>query len=211
MDPKVREVLSRTPVPKNLQALYLRPLRRQPTHYLPVCDLQLRSFSLSNLDFFCDFAMRAAYYFGLPARGPVPLPRITQRWTVPKANFIFKKAQENFERVTVRRLIQIQDGDPEVVQMWLGYLAKRSYHGVGMKANIFEFEALGVGKRMDELAGETDRDMEEDWGNFGMRMNIATAEKVEEILGSEAFSEPGKDMEGMFRQPIEVQRKKKKA
>jgi hypothetical protein len=138
----------------------------------------------------------------------VPLPRITQRWTVPKANFIFKKAQENFERVTVRRLIQIQDGHPEVVQMWLGYLAKRAYHGIGMKANIFEFEALGVGKRMDKLAGETDKSMEEEWGNFGMRMNIATAEKVEEILGSEAFSEPRRDMEALFRSPIEVKRKK---
>jgi hypothetical protein len=127
---------------------------------------------------------------------------------VPKANFIFKKSQENFERVTYRRLIQIQDGNSEVVQMWLGYLAKRSYHGVGLKANIFEFEALGVGKRMDELAGETDRDMEEDWGNFGMRMNVATAEKVEEILGSEAFSTPRREMEGRWREPVEVKRKK---
>ncbi|RDA83157.1 hypothetical protein CP533_5772, partial [Ophiocordyceps camponoti-saundersi (nom. inval.)] len=74
--------------------------------------------------------MRAAYYLGLPAFGPIPLPRITERWTVPSSHFIFKKAQENFERVTLRRLIQIKDGNAEVVQLWLAYLRKRQYYGV---------------------------------------------------------------------------------
>ena len=90
-----------------------------------------------------DFALRAAYYLGLPASGPVPLPRRTERWTVIRSNFVHKKSQENFERITMRRLIQIQDGHPDVVQIWLAYLRKHAYHGVGMKANVWEFEELG--------------------------------------------------------------------
>lgn len=103
----------------------------------------MRSYSVRNLEFFADFALRAAYYLGLPAYGPIPLPRIVERWTVPRANFIFKKSQENFERKTLRRLIQIKDGHPETVQIWLAFLRKHAYYGIGMKANVWEFNKLG--------------------------------------------------------------------
>lgn len=130
-------------LPRSVQAVYLKPLRRTAQHGVPSCDLQLRSYNIRNVDFFSDFALRAAYYLKLPARGPVPLPRITERWTVPRSNFVHKKSQENFERVTLRRLIQIQDGDPEVVEIWLAFLRKHAYYGVGMKANMYEHEKLG--------------------------------------------------------------------
>ena len=87
--------------------------------------------------------VRAAYYLGLPAFGPTPLPKITERWTVPRDHFIFKKSQENFERITRRRLIQIRDGHPETVQIWLAFLQKHAYFGIGMKANVWEFTDIG--------------------------------------------------------------------
>jgi ribosomal protein S10 len=131
-------------LPRSVQALYLTPLRREVEYGVPSADLQLRSYSKRGLELYCDFALRAAYYLGLPAFGPVPLPRITERWTVPKSSFIFKKSQENFERITMRRLIQIRDGNPETVQIWLAFLQKHAYPGVGMKANMWEFEKLGM-------------------------------------------------------------------
>jgi ribosomal protein S10 len=103
----------------------------------------MRSYSVRNLEFFADFALRAAYYLGLAASGPIPLPRIVERWTVPRGNFIHKKSQENFERRTVRRLIQIKDGNPETVEVWLAFLRKHAYYGIGMKANVYEFTKLG--------------------------------------------------------------------
>ncbi|KAI9692019.1 MAG: mitochondrial 37S ribosomal protein rsm10 [Bogoriella megaspora] len=157
-------------LPRNVQAIYLRPLRRTPTHGLPVCDLQLRSFSTRQLTLAADFALRAAYYLNLPAKGPVPLPRITERWTVPKSNFVHKKSQENFERVTLRRLIQIQDADPEGVQAWLGFLMKYCVSGVGMKANVWECE--GVGERrglagLENMAKEVGELFGDRWRLFG--------------------------------------------
>lgn len=131
-------------MPRSLEMLYLEPLRRTAQYGVPTCDLQLRSFSVPNLEFFCDFALRAAYYLNLPAYGPIPLPRLTKRWTVPRSTFIFKKSQENFERITLRRLIQIRDGNPESVQIWLAFLQKHAYYGVGMKANVWEFSGLGT-------------------------------------------------------------------
>ncbi|KAK5166175.1 mitochondrial 37S ribosomal protein rsm10 [Saxophila tyrrhenica] len=150
-------------LPRAVQATYLAPLRRQPTHSgTPTCDLQLRSYSVRNLEVFTDFALRAAYYLNLPASGPVPLPRITERWTVPRSVFVHKKSQENFERITARRLIQIQDGHPEVVSIWLAFLKKYQYYGVGMKANVWEHSGLEVaedmeaeGKRLEARLGDT--------------------------------------------------------
>lgn len=130
-------------LPRNVQAYYLQPLRRVAEYGVPSCDLQLRSYSLRPLESFCDFALRAAYYLGLPAYGPVPLPKIIERWTVPKSTFIYKKAQENFERITRRRLIQIRDGHPETVQIWLAFLQKHQQAAVGMKANMWEFSSIG--------------------------------------------------------------------
>lgn len=138
-DPKPPQVR----IPRSVQAIYLRPLRREAQYGVPCCDLQLRSYSVRGLEFFADFALRAAYYLHLPAYGPVPLPRMIQRWTVPKSHFIYKKSQENFERITLRRLIQIKDGHPESVELWLAFLRKHQHHGVGMKANVWEYEKIG--------------------------------------------------------------------
>lgn len=129
--------------PRAVQALYLKPLRRISKDGVPSCDLQLRSFSARNVEFFSDWALRVAYYLNLPAYGPVPLPNITEKWTVPKSHFIFKKSQENFQRITYRRLIQLKDGHPDNVKLWLAYLRKHQYHGVAMKANVWEWSSLG--------------------------------------------------------------------
>ncbi|KAJ4175109.1 mitochondrial 37S ribosomal protein rsm10 [Fusarium falciforme] len=187
------KVENQTPVepryPRALEALHLKPLKREAEHGIPSCDLQLRSYSVQPLEFFSDFALRAAYYLGLPAYGPVPLPRITERWTVPRSNFIFKKSQENFERKTLRRLIQIRDGNPETVQIWLAYLRKHQYYGVGMKANVWEFSELGVGKKMDALPEADQGQIEAKWAHLGQTKTIGTVEKVEELLSRRRFRE----------------------
>ncbi|KAF2866611.1 30S ribosomal protein-like protein S10 [Massariosphaeria phaeospora] len=191
LDADSKKALEALRAPLNVRASYLRPLRRAAEHGVPVCDLQLRTYSIRNLLLFADLAVRAAYYMGLAARGPVPLPRITERWTVPRANFIFKKSQENFERITMRRLIQIQDGHPDVVKAWLAFLLKHQYHGVGMKANIWEYEsldsALNVGKEFKE-------------GEYRGRREGPMLEKVGQILKGRGFKEAMKGYES----PVEL-------
>ncbi|KAH7632317.1 ribosomal protein S10 domain-containing protein [Sordaria sp. MPI-SDFR-AT-0083] len=172
-------------MPRSLEALYLQPLRREAEYGVPSCDLQLRSYSIRNLEFFCDFALRAAYYLGLPAFGPVPLPRMIERWTVPKSHFIFKKSQENFERVTLRRLIQIKDGHPETVQLWLAFLQKHAYYGIGMKANVWEFSKLGVSKAMDESKGEVEKLLETRWEHLSHVSDLKGVGNFEDFLAKE--------------------------
>ncbi|KAF6794250.1 hypothetical protein CSOJ01_13729 [Colletotrichum sojae] len=198
-------------LPRNVQALYLQPLRREAPWGIPSCDLQLRSFSLRNLEFFADFALRAAYYLKLPAFGPVPLPRITERWTVPRSSFIFKKSQENFERITLRRLIQIRDGNPETVQLWLAFLQKHAYYGIGMKANVWEFGRLGLSKSMDAAPEDVAKAAESKWEHLGQHRHLDTVENVEAFLARARFNtDSGKREEGK-RRFLESQYKREQA
>ncbi|CZT46417.1 related to ribosomal protein S10 [Rhynchosporium secalis] len=180
------ETIENLRLPRAVQAAYLRPLRRTPIYGVPTCDLQLRSYSVRNLEFFSDFALRAAYYCGLPAHGPVPLPRIVERWTVPRANFVHKKSQENFERKTVRRLIQIRDGEAQAQELWLAFLRKYAFYGVGMKANVWEFAGVQVGKDMDAQVEKMRDELEETLGDFAFKRNGETGKKVIDVLNREA-------------------------
>ncbi|TEA10605.1 37S ribosomal protein S10 [Colletotrichum sidae] len=139
------------------------------------------------MEFFADFALRAAYYLSLPAFGPVPLPRITERWTVPRSSFIFKKSQENFERITLRRLIQIRDGNPETVQLWLAFLQKHAYYGIGMKANVWDFGKLGMGESMDVIDTNVSKAMASKWDHLDQHRSLDTVAKVEEFLSRAKF------------------------
>ncbi|PYH40207.1 mitochondrial 37S ribosomal protein uS10m [Aspergillus saccharolyticus JOP 1030-1] len=172
-------------LPRSVQAVYLRPLRRKAEYGLPVCDLQLRSYNVRNVEFFADFAVRAAYYLGLPVSGPVPLPRIVERWTVPRSNFVHKKSQENFERITLRRLIQIKDGNPQTVQAWLAFLRKYAFHGVGMKANMWEYESLDVPKNLDRAGLETEKSLEGLLSQFGQRQDTRINDSLADLLNKD--------------------------
>ncbi|KAF1346660.1 ribosomal protein S10 domain-containing protein [Delphinella strobiligena] len=185
--PDIQRELSALRLPRSVQLNYLKPLKRTPTHGVPAADLQLRSYSVRNLEFFADFALRTAYYLNLPAKGPVPLPRITEQWTVPRSNFVHKKSQENFERITLRRLIQIQDGHPEVVQIWLGFLQKYAYYGVGMKANVWEYSSLDVGKEMDAQADQIKAKVDERFSLFGTRKNLSGEKDIDTLMNDDVF------------------------
>ncbi len=47
--------------------------------------------------------------------GPIPLPTETNRWTVIRGPFIDKDSREQFEMRTHKRIIDILDPNPKVV------------------------------------------------------------------------------------------------
>ncbi|KAM5433358.1 Tryptophan--tRNA ligase, mitochondrial [Microsporum canis] len=184
-DDRLEVYKSKFRLPKAVQAAYMKPLKRKPEYGLPVCNLQLRSYSARHVEFFADFALRAAYYLNIPASGPVPLPRIVERWTVIRSPFVHKKSKENFERITCRRLIQLQDGHPESVQAWLAFLRKHAFHGVGMKANVFEHTSLDVGKEMDEAAASLEKALDAELAQFGAKKGVEFPESIASMLERE--------------------------
>ncbi|BFZ61421.1 mitochondrial 37S ribosomal protein rsm10 [Saitoella coloradoensis] len=192
---KDHEGFSYDELPTNVQAVYHEPARHKPTHGITVCNLHLRGYYPYTMDFFADFALRAAYYLKMPASGVVPLPNKTERFTVNRAHFVHAKSKENFERVTHKRLIQIKDAHPETVEVWLAYLRQNQYAGVGMKAHIFGYDELGVGNHMQE---EMEAVFAEGNVRPGWTMPASSAELAKEILETPEYA---KHMDG---QEVEI-------
>ncbi|KAJ4516611.1 mitochondrial 37S ribosomal protein rsm10 [Exophiala dermatitidis] len=183
---------SSTPnVPPNVLAAYRTPMRHPLTHGIPVAELQLRSYSVRNLEFYADFAVRAAYYLGLPCTGPAPLPRKRERWTVLKSNFAHKKAQENFERITMKRLVTVYDGQPEVVEIWLAFLRKWQFYGVGMKANVWQWEQVDVAGKMDRDFAALEKHLDEKLRLFGFNKSSADKNDLLRLMAKQGHRQVG--------------------
>ena len=103
-------------------------------------------------------------------------------------------------------MIQIQDGHPESVEIWLAFLRKHAYHGVGIKANVWQHEMLGkcckwfllfsrltvfqgVGKTMDVSLENLKQAMKPKWAHFGRRKTLETSERAYEMMKDQAFQE----------------------
>ncbi|OAP56712.1 ribosomal protein S10 [Fonsecaea erecta] len=181
-------------VPPNVLAAYRTPLYHPTTHGIPVCQLQLRSFSTRNLEFFADFCVRAAYYLSLPCRGPTPLPKKIERWTVLKSNFVNKKAQENFERITMKRLITVYDGHPEVVETWLAFVRKWQFYGVGMKANLWGWEGVDVASKMDHDFTSLEKELDSKLRLFGFNKTAGKNNDLLDLLEKQGHRREGVGM-----------------
>lgn len=142
---------SKNPIPINAELNYYAPLKHEVKYGHLKAEVIFKCFDPVNVEFFCDFALRAAYYLGLPATGPKPIPTKRERWTVIRAPFVHAKSKENFERKTHGRMIKIWDSDNEVIDLWLSYLKKNSVWGVGVKVNMYTSEPLQLSDKMESI------------------------------------------------------------
>ena len=136
-------------------AAYVPALASPPlTHGVHVATLQLTSNNAKTfeLDFFADFAMRAAHALQIPTGGIAMLPIRTTLWTVPRGPFVHKKSQENFWRRVHRRSIKVYDASDITVDRWLHFLRAHEMPGVASKAQLFRRYPLGIGQHMQTAA-----------------------------------------------------------
>lgn len=95
-------------------------------------------------------------------------------------------------------MIKIADGHPEVVERWLSYLNSNVMPGVGMKANTYSFDSLGVGKRMQqartEAAIEGQPQQEREIPNLA-------AEKAKKILSKKEYQDPSESKNAAVASP----------
>ncbi len=120
------------------------PYKHPQTDNVPVAIVQFRSYHTHLLDLFTHFASHAAASLGIPISGVVMLPKKRSMWTVPRSPFVFKKSQENFERIEHKRAIKAWDADEEVVLRWVKYLQRHNMAGVGMRIVRWERMRLGL-------------------------------------------------------------------
>ncbi|KAG7872671.1 hypothetical protein KL938_005249 [Ogataea parapolymorpha] len=179
------------PLPINAELNYYAPLKHEVKYGHLKAEIVFKSFEPQNLEFIADFALRVAYYLGLPATGPLPMPKRTERWTVIKSPFAHAKVKENFERHTHGRVIKIWDSDNEVVDIMLSVLQKHSMWGVGMKCNMYVQEPLGMGNTMAKLPDGAKQvsDLASTLETLEGESQSPVAQKVAELLQDPIFAQ----------------------
>lgn len=163
------------PVPLNVLLNDYEPIRHKPTHGNVVAELHLRAYEPTDLDFFADFTLRAAFYLKMPCSGVIPLKTRRERWTVIRSPFIHAKSKENFERRTHKRVIRVYDTNPEVIEVWLATLSKHAMPGVGMKANVYTHETIDIAQQLEtqQLGKLTPEELQQEAGSINQKAELA--------------------------------------
>lgn len=78
--------------------------------------IRVRAYDHKILDSSVKQIVDTAARYGAEITGPVPLPTEIKKYTVNRSSFVHKNAREQFEMRVHRRLIDILDPTPKVVE-----------------------------------------------------------------------------------------------
>ena len=78
--------------------------------------IRVRAYEHKILDLSVKQIMDTAARFDAKVVGPVPLPTEIKRWTVNRSTFVHKDAREQFEMRIHKRLIDIMNPSPKVIE-----------------------------------------------------------------------------------------------
>ena len=78
--------------------------------------IRVRAYENKVLDASVRQIIDTAVRYEAKVRGPIPLPTETSKYTVNRSSFIFKDAREQFEMRVHKRLIDILEPSPKVIE-----------------------------------------------------------------------------------------------
>lgn len=81
----------------------------------PKIRIKLRAFDHKVIDSSAKQIIEVAMRHGADILGPVPLPTETHKYTVNRSSFVHKDAREQFEMRTHKRLIDVVNPNPKVI------------------------------------------------------------------------------------------------
>ncbi|RLV94987.1 37S ribosomal protein S10 mitochondrial [Spathaspora sp. JA1] len=139
------------PVPLNVELLKYKPLTLPQTHGNQVATINLRSFEEDDIILAGEFAIRSAYYLGIPTSNLKTIKTEKRLYTVIKSPFVFAKVKQNFHRTTYKRQIIAYDANPDVVDLWLSYLNKHKLETVDYKVELTTDESLNYIEELKQL------------------------------------------------------------
>jgi len=78
--------------------------------------IRVRAYENKILDASVKQIIDTAFRYDAQVRGPVPLPNEIKKYTVNRASFVYKNAREQFEIRVHKRLIDIINPTPKVIE-----------------------------------------------------------------------------------------------
>ena len=82
----------------------------------------------------------------------------------------------------------------DTVQVWLAYLRKHAFYGVGMKADVWNYEGLDVGANMDKGFVEVEKELDEKLSMFGWNKTVAGERSVKDAMLKQGVKHTGVPM-----------------
>ena len=82
--------------------------------------IKLRAYDYKVVDNSARQIIETALRYGAEVLGPVPLPTEIHKYTVNRSSFIHKDSREQFEMRTHKRLIDILNPTPNVIDALMG-------------------------------------------------------------------------------------------
>ncbi|MES2409446.1 MAG: 30S ribosomal protein S10 [Patescibacteria group bacterium] len=82
----------------------------------PKLRIRVRAYDHKILDASVKQIIDTALRFDAQILGPIPLPTEIRKYTVNRASFVFKNAREQFEMRTHKRLIDITNPNPKIIE-----------------------------------------------------------------------------------------------
>lgn len=78
--------------------------------------IRVRAYENKILDASTKQIIDTAIRYDAKVRGPIPLPTEIKKYTVNRSPFIYKNAREQFEMRVHKRLIDIENPSPKVIE-----------------------------------------------------------------------------------------------
>ncbi len=78
--------------------------------------IRVQAYEYKILDVSVKQIMDTALRYDAEVRGPIPLPTEIKKYTVNRSSFIFKNAREQFEMRIHKRLIDIINPSPKIIE-----------------------------------------------------------------------------------------------
>ena len=114
--PKARSEAKKVVAPKapRAKAVTKKVAASTPTEHK--LRIRVRAYEHKILDLSVKQIMDTAARLDAVVVGPVPLPTEIKRWTVNRSTFVYKDAREQFEMRIHKRLIDILNPSPKVIE-----------------------------------------------------------------------------------------------
>ncbi len=83
---------------------------------VPKLRIRVRAYEHKILDASIKQILDVAFRFDAEVLGPIPLPTEIKKYTVNRSSFIYKNAREQFEMRVHKRLIDIVNPSPKLIE-----------------------------------------------------------------------------------------------
>ena len=83
---------------------------------VPKLRIRVRAYEHKILDACIKQILDVAFRFDATVQGPIPLPTEIKKYTVNRSSFIYKNAREQFEMRVHKRLIDIINPTPKLIE-----------------------------------------------------------------------------------------------